>query len=100
MGCLVLVALAIPYVLDVRDWRCYGLVLLWPPVISAIQTANLTLWLALAAAVTWRYRERVFPAAVAIGLTLAAKFFLWPVVVWLAATRRLASAALAFSSVR
>lgn len=95
MGCLVLVALAIPYVLDVRDWRCYGLVLLWPPVISAIQTANLTLWLALAAAVTWRYRERLFPAAVAIGLTLAAKFFLWPVVVWLAATRRLLSAALA-----
>ena len=25
--CLVLVALAVPYVLGVRDWRCYGLVL-------------------------------------------------------------------------
>jgi Glycosyltransferase family 87 len=95
MGCLVLVALAIPYILEVRDWRCYGLVLLWPPVISAIQTANVTLWLALAAAVAWRYRDRVLPAAAAIGLTLAAKFFLWPVVVWLAATRRLLSAALA-----
>ena len=97
MGCLVLVALAIPYVLEVRDWRCYGLLLLWPPVISAIQTANLTLWLALAAAITWRFRARVFPPAVAIGLTLAAKFFLWPIVVWLAATRRLLAAAMALA---
>ena len=37
---LVVVALAIPLVLGVRDWRCYGLVLLWPPVISAVQTAT------------------------------------------------------------
>jgi hypothetical protein len=97
MGCLVVVALAIPYVLDVRDWRCYGLVLLWPPVISAIQTANLTLWLALAAALVWRYRERLVLVALAIGLTLAAKFFLWPVAVWLAATRRILAAALSFA---
>ena len=48
MVALVAVALAIPAVLGVRDWRCYGIVLLWPPVISAIQTGNVTLWLALA----------------------------------------------------
>ena len=35
--------------LGVRDWRCYGIVLLWPPVISAIQTGNVTLWLGLRA---------------------------------------------------
>ena len=97
MAVLVVVALLIPWVLEVRDWRCYGLMLLWPPVISAIQTANLTLWLALAAAVAWRYRDRLLPAAAPVGLTLAAKFFLWPIVVWLAATRRFASAALAFA---
>ena len=94
MAVLVLVALAVPYVLGVRDWRCYGLLLLWPPVISAIQTANVTLWFALALAVVWRFRERLFPVAAALGATLAVKFFLWPVVLWLAVTRRLAAAAL------
>ncbi len=92
MAVLVGVALAVPAVLGVRDWRCYGLLLLWPPVISAIQTSNVTLWFALAAAVAWRFRDRALPVAVGIGLTLAAKFFLWPLVVWLAATRRFAGA--------
>ena len=80
--------------LDVRDWRCYGLALLWPPVLSAIQTGNVTLWLGLAAALAWRYRDRLVLPAAAIGVTLAAKFFLWPLVVWQAASRRYASAAL------
>ena len=48
MALLVCAALAVPFVLGVRDWRCYGVALLWPPVISAIQTGNVTLWLALA----------------------------------------------------
>jgi Glycosyltransferase family 87 len=92
MAVLVVVALAIPLVLDVRDWRCYVILLVWPPVVSAIQTGNVSLWFALAAAVTWRYRDRLAPVAVTIGLTLAAKFFLWPLVVWLAFTRRVWSA--------
>jgi Glycosyltransferase family 87 len=92
MAALVVVALAIPLVLDVRDWRCYAILLVWPPVVSAIQTGNVTLWFALAAAVAWRYRERLVPAALSIGVTLAAKFFLWPLVLWLAFTRRVWSA--------
>jgi hypothetical protein len=88
-------ALAILRVLGVRDWRCYGLMLLWPPVISAIQTGNPTLYLALAAALAWRFRTRPMAAAASIGFTLAVKFFLWPLVVWLAATRRVLSALLA-----
>jgi hypothetical protein len=95
MAALVGAALATLRVLDVSDWRCYGLVLLWPPVLSAIQTGNVTLWLGLAAALAWRYRERVVVPAASIGATLAVKFFLWPLVAWLAATRRYASAALA-----
>lgn len=94
MVALVLAALAIPYVLGIRDWRLYALALLWPPVISAIQTGNVTLILALAAALAWRCRDRTWVSAAAIGVTLAAKFFLWPLVVWLAATRRFASAVL------
>ena len=49
--------------------RCERLALLrdlalWPPVISAIQTGNVTLWFGLAAAITWRYRDRLVPVAV------------------------------------
>ena len=95
MAALVAVALLVLYVLEVRDWRCYGLVMLWPPVISAIQTGNVTLWFALALALAWRFRDRTIVSSASIGVTLAAKFFLWPVVAWMAATRRYASAALA-----
>jgi Glycosyltransferase family 87 len=95
MAMLVVVALAIPLVLDVRDWRCYVILLVWPPVVSAIQTGNVTLWFGLAAALGWRYRDRLVPVAVSIGLTLAAKFFLWPLVFWLAFTRRVWSAVVA-----
>ena len=99
-GVLVMAALvaAVPatlWIAGVRDWRCYGLVLIWPPVISAIQTGNVTLWFALASAIAWRYRDRVLPASTAVGITLAAKFFLWPLVVWLAVTRRHRSAVMA-----
>lgn len=95
MASLVLAALAIPYVLGVRDWRLYGIALLWPPVLSAIQTGNVTLFLGLAAALTLRFRDRAWVSAASIGVSLAVKLFLWPLVVWLAATRRLTAAVLA-----
>jgi hypothetical protein len=93
MVALVLALEATLFVLGVRDWRCYGFVLLWPPVISAIQTANVTLWFGLAAAILWRLRDRPLLGGVGIGVTLATKFFLWPLVVWQAATRRVFAAA-------
>jgi hypothetical protein len=95
MALLVAAAAAVPFVLGVRDWRCYGVLYLWPPVLSAIQTGNVTLWFALAAALAWRFRQRLVVCAASIGVTLAAKFFLWPLVVWLAFTRRVASACVA-----
>ena len=95
MGVLVAVALAIPFVLGVRDWRCFGLLLLWPPVISAIQTGNVTLLLALLSALAWRWRNRPALTAASVGVAFAAKLFLWPLAVWLAATRRYWSACLA-----
>lgn len=82
-------------VLGVRDWRCYGLAFLWPPVLSAIQTGNITILLGLAAAVAWRFRGRPLNCSLSIGITLAAKLFLWPLIIWLAATRRSVAAVLA-----
>ena len=76
-------------VLGVRDWRCYGLAFLWPPVLSAVQTGNITIPLALGAALAWRFRNDARVAGASLGLTLAAKPILWPLVVWLGVTRRL-----------
>ena len=95
MALLVVAVLGILWLLGVRDWRCYGLALLWPPVISAIQTGNVTIPLALGAALVWRFRDDARAAGASLGLTLAAKLFLWPLVLWLAFTRRIAAAVLA-----
>ena len=56
--------------------------------ISAIQTANLTLPLLLALAAIWALRHRAVLPGLVLALTLATKLFLWPVFVWLVATRR------------
>lgn len=79
---------AVLFALDVRDWRCYGAALLWAPVLSAIQTVNLTLLLVVAAALAWRWRDRPALAGAATGLAIAAKLISAPLLVWFAATRR------------
>jgi Glycosyltransferase family 87 len=76
-------------ILGVRDVRCYAAALLWMPVASGVLLANVSIPLALALAVVWRYRDRVREPAVALGLAVSAKFVLWPVLVWTLATGRL-----------
>jgi alpha-1,2-mannosyltransferase len=93
---LVIAALvAALWLLEVRDWRVYGVVLLWPATIEAIQTANVSLPLTLLVAVMWRYRDRAAIAGIALGYGVAIKLFLWPVVVWLALVGRRGAAAIA-----
>ena len=82
-------------IVDVRDWRVYGVFALWPSVIGEIRTSHLTPVLCLLAALAWRYRDRTFAPGVAIGLAGAIKFFLWPLGVWLAAIGRRTAAATA-----
>ncbi len=60
-----------------------GRVCLWPPVINATQTGNVTLPLALLCALAWRYRGARLAPGVAIGVGLALKFFVWPLSLWL-----------------
>jgi glycosyl transferase family 87 len=91
---LVVAMLAALYALGVTDWRCYGIVLLWPPVLSAIQTGSVTILLVLAAALAWRHRDRSTASALAVGIGLAVKTILWPLVVWQGAGRRYVAAVL------
>jgi hypothetical protein len=87
-SCLVLAL----WLLDVRDWRVYAFVGLWPATLSGLQAGNITSLLALLLAVAWRYRNRRLLAGVAVGACVALKIFLWPMIVWLLATRRWAAA--------
>jgi hypothetical protein len=86
-------AVAIPLVLGVRDWRVIGAFLLWAPTMSAFSNANLSLPLTLAVALLWRWRD-ARRAPLWGALALAPKLFLWPLLVWLVATRRVRAAAL------
>jgi alpha-1,2-mannosyltransferase len=75
-------------VLRVRDWRCYGITFLWFPVIQNLLMGSITSLLALGLAVAWRYRDDERVAAPVSAVVVAAKVFLWPMLFWLAATRR------------
>lgn len=84
-------------VLKIRDWRLYGLILLWPVVISGWQTANLTLPLGLGIALLWRHRDRPVVAGGLVALLISLKMFVWPLGLWLLATRRFAAARFAIA---
>ena len=88
IGMLALLGLTL-YVLGVRDARCYAAALLWVPVISGVLLANISIPLAFALAVLWRYRDASWPPALALGLAVSAKLLLWPMFVWTLATHRL-----------
>jgi hypothetical protein len=76
------------WLLGLRDWRLYGLVLLWLPVVTGWQTANVSLLLLCGLAVVWRYRDNAAVAGVMTAVMLSAKPIMWPLAVWLLATRR------------
>jgi alpha-1,2-mannosyltransferase len=80
------------WLMEVRDWRVYGAIALWPSTIAALQTGNLTILLGFLVALAWRLRDRRLSPGVAIGAAIALKLFLWPLVVWLLAIRRFAAA--------
>jgi alpha-1,2-mannosyltransferase len=78
--------------LDIRDWRCYPVALLYPPTLENVEYGAVGPVLVLLIALAWRYRVRVWPVAAVLGTAIALKLFVWPLLVWLAATRRWAAA--------
>ncbi|HEY3577849.1 MAG TPA: glycosyltransferase family 87 protein [Gaiellaceae bacterium] len=78
--------------LGVRDWRCYGIALLTAPVLDSVSLGALSSVLLLGVAAAWRYRDRRHVAAATTAVTAVAKLFVWPLFVWLLATRRLRTA--------
>jgi hypothetical protein len=97
----VLAALAVPAILGlvgVRDWRCFGASLLWMPTMSAVHLGTVAVVLALGVALVWRWRDHALRAGLVLGLIVALKLFLWPLVLWFAITRRFEAAIVAAGS--
>ena len=82
------------WVLRVRDWRVLAVVVTAAPVVTAVRLGTFTPVLILLLAVAWRWRDRRWVAGSALGLAITLKLFVWPLVVWLAATRRYGAAAI------
>lgn len=93
-GCV----LAAMWILGVRDWRCLVLAVTSPVVVHGLYYGNLTIVMVLLLALAWRCRDQARWAGLALGAAIAAKLFVWPLVVWLLLTRRFRAAAWAAGS--
>jgi hypothetical protein len=85
-------------ILGVGDWRCQVLAMTSPVTIHGLYYGNLTIVMVLLVSLGWRYRDRAPIGGLALGAAVAAKLFVWPLVVWLLLTRRFAAAAWAVGS--
>jgi alpha-1,2-mannosyltransferase len=74
--------------LDVRDWRCTGAMLVSYPVVDGLALGTMNAFLVLGAACAWRWRRRVATSAAAVAAVIIAKLFLWPLAVWMLLMRR------------
>ena len=79
-------------IVGLRDWRCYSLALLSPPVVYGIFFGNITVLLLLPLALAWRWRGRALWAGLAVATIVAVKPFLVLLALWLVITRRLRAA--------
>jgi hypothetical protein len=81
------------WLLGVRDSRCYAIAVVSYPVASSVTVGTLTPFLLLGVAALWRWRDDPRGAIPAACFLFVSKLFLWPLAVWLIATRRYATAA-------
>jgi hypothetical protein len=82
------------WILRIGDWRVYGAVALWAPVVVAWQTANFTLPLVVGVSLLWRCRDRQWGGAALAACLVSIKPIMAPLWLWLVLTRRWRTAAL------
>jgi hypothetical protein len=74
--------------LGVRDLRCTIVALGSWPFLYGLLLGTIGPWLVLGAGVAWRYRDRLWPPALAIAALVVVKIFPWTLAGWLLVTRR------------
>ncbi len=88
---LLLIAASIPatlLLLGIRDWRAFAVVALWEPVVVGWETANISLLVVCGLATVWRFRDRPAVSGIALAGLISVKIFLFPIAIWMLATRR------------
>ncbi len=86
--CLLLVPATL-WTAGVRDGRIYGVTLLWLPVNVGWEGGNVSVPLTFMVALAWRYRDRPWVAGLVTAAAVSLKPFVWPLGLWLLATRRI-----------
>jgi Glycosyltransferase family 87 len=76
------------WLLGVRDWRCYIVVLLSWPFLYGIVLGQVGQFVVLGVGIAWRYRDRVVRPAAAVAAIVVLKVFPWTMAAWLLITRR------------
>jgi hypothetical protein len=76
------------WALDVRDLRCYALAFVSAPVVGDLVTGNATLLLVPLVALAWRWRDHALRCGAVLGLAIASKLLIWPLLLWLLGSRR------------
>jgi len=89
----ILASLGTLWALSVADWRLYGLLLLWSPVMAGWQTANVTPIMTFAVALLWRWRDRALVSGLLLAALVCLKPIAAPLGLWMLATRRYTAAA-------
>jgi hypothetical protein len=92
--CAVVAVVVALKLLGVADRRCYGAAILSIPVFGALGVGAVGPFLLLLVAAGWRRRDGL-SGGILLAVTAATKLFLWPLLVWLVATRRLRGSAAA-----
>lgn len=85
---LIVSLLAAMRILGVKDWRVFAVLVTSAPVITSVRLGTFTPVLILLLAAVWRWRDRRWAPGLLLAVAISLKLFVWPVVVWLAATRR------------
>ena len=83
------------WLLGVRDWRCHAAWLISWPFLFGFILGAIGPFIMLGAAIAWRWRDRLWPPALAVATIVALKIFPWTLGVWLLITRRYRAFALA-----
>jgi hypothetical protein len=86
------------WVLRVRDWRLYGITLLWLPVCAGWLTANESLFLVFGLACLWRWRDHPLAAGLLVAVLISLKPMMWPLALWLLCSRRWRASAYALGA--
>jgi len=80
-------------IVGVCDRRVFAVVLFSFPFVGSMLLGQIEGLLALGCALAWRYRNRASVCGLVVAAVVAAKLFLWPLIVWLLVTGRRTAAA-------